>query len=177
MSNSEYLTFFIAGDEYAISILQVTEILECSALTRIPGTPQWIRGVLNLRGAVVPVIDLAIKFGLPQTDIARQTCVVIVELEVEGTRVVMGVMADQVHEVVDLAADQIQPPPAFGPKVRVDCILGMGLRNGAFIVLLDIDRILSTVEIQAASAASSDSVAVVAVDVTGGGERPAAAEI
>ena len=148
---NQYLTFYVAGEEYAVTILKVTEIIECVSLTHVPGTPPWIRGVLNLRGAVVPVVDLAVKFGLDATPLTRRTCVVMVELEHENERLVLGVMADSVNQVVELAPDQIQQPPSFGPKVRVDCIQGMGNHGGAFVVLLDIDRVLSSTEILAAS--------------------------
>jgi len=156
---NQYLTFYVAGEEYAVTILKVTEIIECVTLTHVPGTPSWIRGVLNLRGAVVPVVDLAVKFGLAPTVITRRTCVVMVELEHDGERLVLGVMADSVHQVVELGPDQIQPPPSFGPKVRVDCIQGMGESGGAFVVLLDIDRVLSSVEILAASLVDETAVA------------------
>jgi purine-binding chemotaxis protein CheW len=148
---NQYLTFYVAGEEYAVTILKVTEIIECVSLTHVPGTPSWIRGVLNLRGAVVPVVDLAVKFGLTPTTLTRRTCVVMVEIEHDGERLVLGVMADSVHQVVELTADQIQPPPSFGPKVRVDCIHGMGVTGDALVVLLDIDRVLSASEILAAS--------------------------
>lgn len=148
---NQYLTFYVAGEEYAVTILKVTEIIECVSLTHVPGTPSWIRGVLNLRGAVVPVVDLAVKFGLAQTELTRRTCVVMVEIEHEKERLVLGVMADSVHQVIELGPDQIQPPPSFGPKVRVDCIQGMGTNGNAFVVLLDIDRVLSSTEILAAS--------------------------
>jgi purine-binding chemotaxis protein CheW len=161
-SSNQYLTFFLAGDEYAIGILQVTDIIECGAVTKVPGTPAWIRGVHNLRGAVVPVIDLAVKFGLPPTVVTRRTCVVIVELRVDDEAMIMGVMADAVHQVVELGADDIQPPPAFGPRVSVDCILGMGSTNGKFIVILDIDHVLSTNEILAAGATVSEASMVIA---------------
>jgi purine-binding chemotaxis protein CheW len=149
-ANDQYLTFFLAGEEYAISILQVTDIIECGAVTRVPGTPPWIRGVHNLRGTVVPVIDLAIKFGLPATEITRRTCIVIVELRADDETLIMGVMADSVHQVVDFSAEQIQPAPAFGPRVHIDCLLGMASSNGKFVLLLDIDRIFSSDEIVAA---------------------------
>ena len=158
--SNQFLTFYLAEEEYAVTILKVTEILECAVLTKVPGTPVWIRGVLNLRGAVVPVVDLAVKFGLPPTVITRRTCVVMVEMEHEGERLVLGVMADAVNQVVELGADAIQPPPSFGPKVRVDCIQGMGDSNGRFIVLLDIDRVLSSSEILAATTSVLDDVAV-----------------
>jgi len=158
-SLNQYLTFFLAGEEYAISILQVTEIIECTMLTKVPGTPAWIRGVLNLRGAVVPVVDLATKFGLGPTAVTRRTCVIIVELLVDGERLMMGVMADWVRQVIELGPTEIQSAPSFGPKVRVDCILGMGVNNGKFVVLLDIDRILSSTEVLAASTATSGAEA------------------
>jgi purine-binding chemotaxis protein CheW len=151
-ANDQYLTFFLAGEEYAITILQVTDIIECGVVTRVPGTPPWIRGVHNLRGTVVPVIDLAIKFGLPATGITRRTCVVIVELRVDDEAVIMGVMADSVHQVVDFTAEQIQPAPSFGPRVRASFLLGMASTSDArFVLLLDIDRIFSSDEILAAS--------------------------
>jgi purine-binding chemotaxis protein CheW len=149
-ANDQYLTFFLAGEEYAITILQVTDIIECGAVTRVPGTPPWIRGVHNLRGTVVPVIDLAIKFGLPPTEVTRRTCIVIVELRADDETLIMGVMADSVHQVVDFTSEQIQPPPAFGPRVHVDCLLGMASSNGKFVLLLDIDRVFSSDEIVAA---------------------------
>ena len=152
---NQYLTFYVAGEEYAVTILKVTEIIECVSLTHVPGTPTWIRGVLNLRGAVVPVVDLAVKFGLAPTTLTRRTCVVMVEIEHDAERLVLGMMADSVHQVVELGAEQIQPPPSFGPKVRVDCIHGMGVSGDALVVLLDIDRVLSSNEILAASLADA----------------------
>jgi purine-binding chemotaxis protein CheW len=149
-ANDQYLTFFMAGEEYAITILQVTDIIECGVVTRVPGTPPWIRGVHNLRGTVVPVIDLAIKFGLPATEITRRTCVVIAELRIDDEAVIMGVMADSVHQVVDFAPGQIQPAPSFGPRIRATYLLGMASGNNAkFVLLLDIDRIFSSDEILA----------------------------
>lgn len=147
-ANDQYLTFFMAGEEYAITILQVTDIIECGVVTRVPGTPLWIRGVHNLRGTVVPVIDLAIKFGLPATEITRRTCVVIVELRIDDEAVVMGVMADSVHQVVDFTPEQVQPAPSFGPRIRASYLRGMASSSNAkFVLLLDIDRIFSSDEI------------------------------
>lgn len=149
-TDNQFLTFHLAGDSYAVPVLKVTEIIECAALTKVPGAPSWIRGVLNLRGSVAPVIDLAVKFGLAKTEVTRRTCVVMIEMEHESERHVLGVMADAVDQVIELGAGDIQPPPSFGPKVRVDCIQGMGNHNGRFVVLLDIDRVLSSTEILAA---------------------------
>lgn len=157
---NQYLTFNVAGEPYGVTVLKVTEIIDCVALTFVPGLPHWIRGVLNLRGAVVPVIDLAAKFGLAATVLTARTCVVMVELEHEGERLVLGVMADSVDQVVELRPDQILPPPTFGAKVRADCIAGMGSSDGPFVVLLDIDRVLSSSEIL--SAIQADEAAAVA---------------
>jgi len=155
-ANDQYLTFFLAGEEYAISILQVTDIIECGAVTRVPGTPPWIRGVHNLRGTVVPVIDLAIKFGLPATEVTRRTCVVIVELRVDDEAVIMGVMADSVHQVADFTAEQSQPAPSFGPRIRAGYLLGMASTSDSrFVQLLDIDRIFSSDEILTAAEAAA----------------------
>ena len=147
---NQYLSFVLAGDEYALSLVQVKEIIECLALTRVPGVPAWIRGVLNLRGAVVPVVDLAVKFGVAPTAITRRTCVIIIELSVDDEQMVMGVIVDAVDQVLELKESDIQPPPPFGPKVRIDCIEGMADRGGKFVVLLNMDRILSSSELEAA---------------------------
>jgi purine-binding chemotaxis protein CheW len=149
-TSQQYLTFFIAGEEYAVSIMHVTDIIECGDVTRVPGTPSWIRGVHNLRGAVVPVVDLALKFGMSATEITRRTCIVIVEIRIEDEPLVMGVMADSVHQVVDLRPEDIQPPPAFGPNVRVDCILGVA-GDTKLVLLLDIDKVLSSNELLTAA--------------------------
>ena len=154
--SGQHLTFFIAGEEYAVSIMQVTDIIECGAVTKVPGAPPWIRGVHNLRGSVVPVVDLAIKFGLAPTEITRRTCIVIVEIKVDDERLLMGVMADSVHQVIDLDPSAVQPPPSFGPKVRVDCILGMGLGESKFVLLLDIDKVLTSNELLAATSVLYD---------------------
>lgn len=157
MAIQQYLSFFLAGDEYAVSISPVREIIECPPLTKVPGAPAWIRGVLNLRGLVVPVVDLAVKFGLQAGEITRRSCIVILDVSFEDGPTVIGVIADAVHQVLDLLPEAIQPPPRFGPKVRVDCILGMAENNGKFAVLLDIDRILTTSEIVAAADAAAES--------------------
>jgi len=151
---NQYLSFALAGDEYAMRLVHVREIIACGTLTRVPGVPSWIRGVLNLRGSVLPVADLALKFGLPETAITPRTCVIVVEIQLSGERVAMGVMADAVSEVLELSADDIQAPPPFGPKVRMDCVEGLGDSNGRFVVLLSMDRILSSSELVEASEAA-----------------------
>lgn len=154
---TQYLGFYIGGEEYAIGILRVKEILEYDTITRVPGTPVSLRGVINIRGSVVPVVDLAVKFGLPGSSVTKRTCIVVVEVEIDGERTVMGVMADSVSQVMDLGAGDIEPPPAFGTRVRLDYLLGMGKAGKKFILILDIDRVLSATELEAAAAASLDA--------------------
>lgn len=153
---TQYLTFHLMGEEYAVGILRVREIIEYDTLTRMPSAPAYIRGVINLRGAVVPVIDLAVKFGLPAGVVTKRTCIVITEVELEGERTTMGIVADAVSQVVDLAAADIEPPPPFGLRVRAEHLLGMGKAGKKFVLILDIDRVLadaSVVTIDEAGAA------------------------
>ena len=147
IDQKQYLSFHIAGEEYAIPVLRVKEIIEYETVTRVPATPPAIRGVINMRGSVVPVVDLAIKFGLPETAITKWTCVVIVELEQEGERVVMGVMADNASQVLDLGVGDIVDPPSFGTQVNVDYLLGMARAGRKFTLILDIDKLLSREEL------------------------------
>lgn len=145
----QYLSFFVAGEEYGVGILKVREILEFDTITRVPGTPPHVRGVLNLRGNVVPVIDLAVKLGLPETQVTRRTCVVIVEVTLDGEPTVMGLLADAVSQVIELPPDQIEPPPPFGTGIRLEFLEGMGRAGKKFVLLLDIDRVLTTNELLA----------------------------
>ena len=126
------------------------EIIEYETVTRVPAMPPHVRGVINLRGAVLPVIDLAAKFGHGESAAARTTCIVVVETQVDGELLVVGLVADSVSEVIDLAAEQIEPPPPFGTSVRVDFLVGMGKLEGRLVLVLDLDRILSPVEVQSA---------------------------
>ncbi len=149
--HTQYLTFYIANVEYAINILKVKEIIEYDTVTKVPKMPACICGVINLRGSVVPVADLAIKFGLPATTITKLTCIVIVEVEMQHERFILGVMADAVSQVIDLPAGDIAPPPAFGAQIRVDYLLGMGKLGNKFLLILDIDKLLSTDELLASA--------------------------
>jgi purine-binding chemotaxis protein CheW len=156
---SQYLGFHIAGEEYAIGILRVREILEYDTLTQVPTAPPSIRGVINLRGSVVPVVDLAVKLGLGPSAVTKRTCIVVVEVALEGERAVMGLLADSVSQVLDLPASEIEPPPALGTRVRVECLLGMGRAGKKFVLLLDIDRLLSMDDVAAAAEAASEATA------------------
>jgi purine-binding chemotaxis protein CheW len=148
VQREQYLTFFIRGEEYAAGILRVKEIIEYETVTRVPTTPAHVRGVINLRGAVLPVIDLAAKFGHGESEATRTTCIVIVETRQQGNVVVVGIMADSVSEVVDIAGDAIEPPPSFGTSVHIDFLIGMGKLDNRLVLVLDMDRVLSPVELQ-----------------------------
>ena len=151
---AQYLTFLIGGEEYAVALLRIREIIEYDTVTRVPSTPAWIRGVINVRGSVVPVVDLAVKFGLPGSAVTRRTCIVIAEVLIEGQETAMGVIADSVNQVVDLGPRDIEPAPAFGTRVKVDFLAGMGKLGKHFALILDIDRVLSAGELLTASAAA-----------------------
>lgn len=152
----QYLSFVVGGDDYAVGILQVKEILQYEAVTRVPSVPRSIRGVINLRGAVVPVVDLAVKFGLAVTPNTKRTCIVIVEATIEGERSVVGVVADSVREVLELGADDLEPTPSFGTDARVEFLTGMGKVGKGFVLLLDLDRVISAGERDAAAQLKRD---------------------
>lgn len=143
----QYLTFQLGGEEYAVSLLKVKEIIEYDVVTEIPKTPEWIRGVINLRGNVVPVIDLAVKFRLPASVAGKLTCIVITEVDCDGEKTVMGIMADAVRQVIDLKPEDIEVPPSFGIRVKVDYLLGMARSGKKFCLLLHTEKILSTQEL------------------------------
>ncbi|WP_371322911.1 chemotaxis protein CheW [Dechloromonas sp. ZY10] len=143
----QYLTFTLGGEMFALAILNVKEIIEYGSITEIPMMPTFIRGVINLRGAVVPVIDLACRFGGQPTQVARRTCIIIVELIEGDQKHDIGVMVDAVSEVLEIAAADIEPPPAFGARIRADFISGMGKVGGKFVIILDIGHVLSVEEI------------------------------
>ncbi|HUL59190.1 MAG TPA: chemotaxis protein CheW [Anaeromyxobacteraceae bacterium] len=179
----QYLSFSLAGSEYGIPILKVKEILQYETITRVPSTPRSVRGVINLRGSVVPVVDLAAKFGLAETPLTRWTCILIVEAVLDGQKTVMGVMSDAVREVIELAPQDVEPPPSFGTQVRVDHLLGMGKAGKRFVLLLDVDRVISADEQEFAThvrevgiPAEAPAVPVVADDPApaAGTEAPAA---
>ena len=149
LSAVQYLTFITAGEEYAISIVKVTEIVEYEAVTTVPNTPLWIRGVTNLRGRVVPVVDLAVKFGLPASGISKFSCIIITEVMFEGENLTMGVLADSVSQVIELSADEIEQTPPFGTRVKTEFLLGMGALGKKFCLILDIDKVLSADEMLA----------------------------
>lgn len=147
----QYLTFNLAGEMYAVGILNVKEIIEYGHLTEIPMMPSFVRGVINLRGAVVPVIDLAARFGASATTVQRRTCIVIVEILQEDTKQDIGIMVDAVSEVLEIVTADIEAAPAFGAKIRTDFIAGMGKVNQKFVIILNIQKVLSVDEMAALS--------------------------
>jgi len=146
----QYLTFTLSRELFAIDILHIKEIIEYGQLTEIPMLPPFIRGVINLRGTVVPVIDLWARFGNEQTQIARRTCIIIVEMtQTEdgiNSRHDIGIIVDSVNAVIDIPGADIEPPPSFGARIRADFIYGMGKLSDQFVIILDIDKVLSVEE-------------------------------
>lgn len=157
----QYLTFMLGGEIYAVGILAVKEIIEYAGLTTVPMMPEAIRGVINLRGAVVPVMDLAARLGRKASEITKRTCIIIVEVaqgQADGQHVI-GVMVDAVNAVLEIAAADIEPAPAFGARIRSDFIAGMGKVNGKFVILLDAAQVLSVDEISALASTGERALA------------------
>ena len=144
----QYLTFMLGGEVFAIGILAIREILEYTAPTQVPMMPAYLCGVINLRGAVVPVLDLAIRFGRPGSEPGKRTCIVIIEVAAGDELQQMGLLVDAVNAVVEIAPAQIEPPPSFGTRVRTDFILGMGMVEARFIILLDVRNLLAADELE-----------------------------
>ena len=140
---AQYLTFSVADEEYGVSVLSVREILEYGVVTRVPRAPAHIRGVMNLRGRVVPLVDLAARLGLAPRAVTPRTCVVVVEVELESERAVLGLVVDAVSRVIELGDQDIEAPPLFGANVDVALLSGMGRAGKRFILLLDVEKILS----------------------------------
>lgn len=153
----QFLSFTLAGCDYGVPILHVKEILQYEAITHVPSLPRWVRGVINLRGVVVPVLDLALKLGLPETAISRRTCILIVESGPGGDGTVLGVLADAVIEVLDLGAADVEPPPPFGTGVRVDYLTGMAKVGKGLVLLVDVERALSADERELAVLAAAET--------------------
>lgn len=145
---SQYLTFTLAGEVFALEVSKVREILEHTSVSKVPRTPDFMLGVINLRGNVVPVMDLRLKFGLPQTERTVNTCIIVVEVDCGGEQVVLGTLADSVQEVVEIDPAQIEPAPSIGTRLDTSFIRGMGKLDDRFVMILDIDRIFSGEELE-----------------------------
>jgi purine-binding chemotaxis protein CheW len=150
----QYLTFVLSDEVFAIGILAIKEIIEYTHLTAVPMTPAYVRGVINLRGAVVPVLDLSVRFGKASSPVTKRTCIVIIEIHLEGERHDVGVVVDTVNAVLDIPATDIEPPPSFGARIRTDFIQGMGKVNGRFVILLDVHQVLAADELLALAEAT-----------------------
>ncbi len=141
---AQYMTFKLGDELFAINVAQVREVLEVSQITRIPTAPEYMRGVVNVRGKAIPVVDLRLKFGLPKGQATVHTRIVVIELEMDGEVTVVGGVADSVHEVIELEPSHINPPPTIASRWRTDLIRGMGRRGEDFIIILDINAIFSS---------------------------------
>jgi purine-binding chemotaxis protein CheW len=144
---TQYLTFKLDDETFALDISKVREVLDFTTVTKVPRTPEFMRGVINLRGSVVPVVDLRLKFGMSRTENGVNTCIIITEVTVDGDTTVLGALADSVQEVLDLDPGSIAPAPRIGTKLRTEFIKGMGKRDEHFIIILDIDKVFSADEL------------------------------
>ena len=144
---TQYLTFKLAEEVFALDISKVREVLDFTDITKVPRTPEFMRGVINLRGNVVPVVDMRLKFGMTKTEKTVNTCIIIVEISLDGDKTVLGALADAVQEVLDLEPDKIEPAPKIGTRLRTEFIKGMGKRDDQFIIILDIDKVFSVDEL------------------------------
>jgi len=144
---TQYLTFKLEEEIFALDVAKVREILDFTDITKVPQTPDFMRGVINLRGSVVPVVDMRLKFGMSKSEKTVNTCIVVAEVTTEGETTVLGALADSVQEVIELEPAQIEPAPRIGTKLRTDFIRGMGKHDGRFVMILDIDKVFSSDEI------------------------------
>ncbi len=168
---SQYLSFRLDQESFAVDIGRVREVLELTSLTKVPGTPEFMRGVINLRGSVVPVVDIKVKLGLGLTSKTVETCVVISEIVVDGERTVLGVLVDSLQEVIDLDSQHLVPPPRLGARFNSSAVRGMGTRDEHFIMILDFDRIFTADDLRisegAARVETGESVAGSAAPLAG----------
>ena len=146
---TQYLTYKLEDEIFAVDVAKVREILDFTPATKVPGTPEFMRGVINVRGNVVPVVDMRLKFGLIKTEKTVDTCIVVMEIVVDEDTTVLGALVDSVQEVFEIEAAQIEPPPRMGTRWRTEFIKGIGKRNDELIIILDIDRVFSSSELGA----------------------------
>lgn len=144
---TQYLTFRLEDEVFALEISKVREVLDFTTITKVPRTPEFMRGVINLRGNVVPVVDMRLKFGMTKTEKTVNTCIIIVEIALDGDTTVLGALADSVQEVIDLEPNQIEPAPKIGTRLKTEFIRGMGKRDEHFIMILEIDKVFSADEL------------------------------
>jgi purine-binding chemotaxis protein CheW len=159
MGSTQYLTFKLADEIYALDIGKVREVLDFTTVTKVPRMPDFMRGVINLRGSVVPVADLRLKFGMSATERTVNTCVIITEVTVDNDTTILGALADSVQEVIDLGPGDISAPPKIGTQLRTEFIRGMGRRDDRFILLLDVEKVFSADELSIVQTAQGDRAA------------------
>jgi len=147
MEMTQYLSFKLEEEVFALDISKVREVLDFTTVTKVPRTPEFMRGVINLRGSVVPVVDLRLKFGMTKTEKTVNTCIIIVEVTVDDETTILGALADSVQEVMDLGPEHIEPAPKIGTRLNTAFIKGMGKRDNNFIIILDIDKVFSVDEL------------------------------
>jgi len=145
----KYLTFNLGDEQYGLEILKVQEIIGMQGITKIPRTPAYVKGVINLRGKVIPVIDLRLKFEMGEKVFTRKTCIIVVQVSREENRLIMGIIVDEVSEVLDITGDKIEAPPSMGTRLDTHFILGIAKTESAVKILLDIDNVLSVRELAA----------------------------
>jgi purine-binding chemotaxis protein CheW len=156
---TQYLTFKLEDEVFAVDISKVREVLDFTAITKVPRTPDFMRGVINLRGSVVPVVDMKLKFGMTKTEKTVNTCIIIVEVTVDNETTILGALADSVQEVMDLEPNQIESAPKIGTKLRTEFIKGMGKKDDHFIIILDIDKVFSGSELALVQGAPAETQA------------------
>ncbi len=161
----QYLTFKLRDEVFGVDVAQVREILDYIKVTKVPQTPEFMCGVINLRGNVVPVVDMRLKFGLQKTKTTVNTCIVVVEVDLEGENTVLGALVDSVQEVFELDPKDVEPAPKIGTKLKTDFIKGMGKRDDKFIILLNIDKVFSSEELSIVQQVQQESVAPEQVSV------------
>jgi len=149
LQTTQYLTFTLADEVFAVDVARVREILEMPSITKVPQVPDFMRGVINLRGCVVPVIDLRLKFGMQETAQTVNTCIIVVEVVMDGETTILGALADSVQEVIEMEPSQIEAAPHIGTHLNTEFIKGMGKHDGHFVMILDIDRVFSGEELAA----------------------------
>ena len=159
---NQYLTFKLDKEVYALDINQVREVLDFTDVTKVPRMPDFMRGVINLRGGVVPVADLRLKFGMDRTEKSVDTCIIIMEISLEGETTLLGALSDSVQEVLDLEPGEIEPAPKIGTRLNTEFIKGMGKKNDEFIIILDIDRVFSADELIVAQGVDAQNIGNIA---------------
>ena len=147
ISSQQYVTFSLGDELFGVEVTKTREILSLTPVTKVPQTPDYLLGVINLRGQVVPVVDMRLKLGLPAGDETEDTCIIVVDVQVDGETITVGALADAVREVMDIRSDQIEPPPRLGTRLNTEFINGMGKVDEQFMILLNIDRIFNSEEL------------------------------